>query len=181
MLKEAAGIAHSLDIKDPIAYKLKKISDSAMTNSQILTGISSNAPQIYTRGYEAIEAEIASLSNRKVDDPFIPELRGLQEKLKLLEHNRKIEQLKSRQNDDPFIKSLRDKENELARLASIDIDPATVKTARLDQAAFPPDKRIKPKRKLIVVLGFMLGLMLGVFAAFFVNFIENQREEKAEA
>jgi len=179
-LKEAADIAHSLDIMDPIAYKLKKISDSAMTTSQILTGISSNAPQLYTRGYEAIEAEITSLSNRTIDDPFIPELRGLQEKLKLLEHNREVEQLKSRENDDPFIESLRDKENELARLASIDIDPATVKTAHIDQAAFPPDKRIKPKRKLIVVLGLMLGLMLGVFAAFFVNFLENQKQETAE-
>jgi len=177
-LKEAANIAHSLDIKD---YNLKIISDSAMTTSQILTGISSDDLEPYARGYVAIEAEIINLSNRTIDDPFIPELRGLQEKLKLLEHNRKVEQLKSRENDDPFIKSLRVKENELARLASIDIDPATVKTAHIDQAAFPPDKRIKPKRKLIVVLGFMLGLMLGVFAAFFVNFIENQREERAEA
>ena len=80
-----------------------------------------------------------------------------------------------------FIDSLRDKQNEVARLESIHIDPATVRTARLDQAAFPPDKRIKPKRKLIVVLGLMLGLMLGVFAAFFVNFIENQKEGVAEA
>ena len=180
-LKEAADIAHSLDIKEPIGYKLKKISDSANTQSQILTDFSDDTSQLYARGYEAIEAEITSLSNRTVDDPFIPELRELQEKLKLLEHNRKVEQLKSRQNDDPFIDSLRDKQNEVARLESIRIDPATVRTARLDQAAFPPDKRIKPKRKLIVVLGLMLGLMLGVFAAFFVNFIENQKEEAAEA
>jgi len=209
VLKEASGIAHSLDIKDPIGYKLKKISDSALIKSQILTSISNSAPQLYTRGYEAIDAEITSLSNRTIDDPFIPELRGLQdrlkllqhnekiaalkarmdddpfipelrglqEKLKLLEHNRKVEQLKSRQNDDPFITALRDKENELVRLESIHIDPETVKTARLDQAAFPPDKRIKPKRKLIVMLGLMLGLMLGVFVAFFVNFIETQKKK----
>ena len=181
IFKEAAEIAYSLGLKDPIEFRLKKLSDASTIQSQILTGISANDPLLYTRGYEAIEAEISTLSNRKVDDPFIPELRGLQEKLKLLEHNRKVEQLKIRENDDPFIESLRDKENELARLASINIDPATVKTARLDQAAFPPDERIKPKRKLIVVLGFMLGLMLGVFAAFFVNFLENQRQEQAEA
>jgi len=175
-LKEASGIAHSLEIKDPIGYKLKKISDATVTKSQILTGISNNAPQLYQRGYEALDVEINSLSNRSLEDPFIPELRGLQEKLKLLEHNREVEQLKSRENDDPFIDSLRDKENELARLESINIDPEAVTTARLDRAAYPPDKRIKPNRKLIVVLGFMLGLMLGVFAAFFVNFLENQRE-----
>ena len=211
--KEASGIAHSLDIKDPIGYKLKKISDAAVIKSQILTNISNSAPQLYTRGYEALDAEITSLSNRKnddpfikelrglqdriqqlqhnekvaalkarkSDDPFIPELRGLEERLKLLEINRKVEQLKSRENDDPFIKSLRDKENELARLESIEIDPATVKTARLDQAAFAPEKRIKPNRKLIVVLGLMLGLMLGVFAAFFVNFLEKQKENLVEA
>jgi len=171
-LKEATEIAHSLEIKDPIGYKLKKISDATATKSQILTGITNSAPQLYTRGYEAIDAEITSLSNRTVDDPFIADLRGLQEKLKLMETNRKVEQLKSRQNDDPFIKLLRNKENDLARLESIEIDPATVKTASLDQAAFAPEKRIKPKRKLIVATGLMLGLMLGVFAAFFVNFIE---------
>jgi len=207
-LKEATKIAHSLDLVDPIGYKLKKITDSIALNSQVLTDFSNRTPQLYTRGYEALDAEITSLSNRKIDDPFIkelrdlqdrlqqlkynekiavlktrnsddpfiPELRELQEKLNLLEYNRKVEQLKSRQNDDPFIASLRDKENQVARLESIHIDPATVKTARLDQAAYTPEKRIKPKRRLIVVLGLMLGLMLGVFAAFFVNFLENQRE-----
>lgn len=180
-LKEATEVAQSLGIQDPIGYKLKKINDAAVTKSQILTGISNSAPQLYTRGYEALDAEIESLSNRTVDDPFIPALRGLQEKLELLEHNRKVEQLKNRKNDDPFIKLLRDKENNLARLVSIKIDPATVKTARLDQAAYAPEKRIKPKRKLIVVLGMMLGLMLGVFAAFFVNFLEEQKEKLVEA
>ena len=180
-LKEATGIAHSLEIKDPIGYKLKKISDATEIKSQILTGISDSAQQVYTRGYEALDAEIESLANRTVDDPYIPELRGLQEKLTLLEHNRTVDQLKSRENDDPFIETLRDKENELARLASIEIDPAAVKTARLDQAAYAPEQRIKPNRKLIVILGLMLGLMLGVFTAFFVNFIANQKDEQAEA
>ena len=40
--------------------------------------------------------------------------------------------------------------------------------------AVPPEERIKPKRKLIVILGFVLGLMLGIFIAFFRNFLENQ-------
>ena len=44
------------------------------------------------------------------------------------------------------------------------IDPAVV-----------PEERIKPKRKLMVVLGFMVGLMLAVFLAFFLNFIQNQK------
>ncbi|MDH4273730.1 MAG: Wzz/FepE/Etk N-terminal domain-containing protein [Gammaproteobacteria bacterium] len=45
------------------------------------------------------------------------------------------------------------------------IDPAVV-----------PEKKIKPKRALMVVLGFSVGLMLGVFSAFFRSFIRKQRD-----
>ncbi|MDH5547738.1 MAG: Wzz/FepE/Etk N-terminal domain-containing protein [Gammaproteobacteria bacterium] len=50
------------------------------------------------------------------------------------------------------------------------IDPAVV-----------PEERVKPKRKLMVVLGGMVGVMLGVFLAFFISFIRNQKEQAAEA
>lgn len=174
-LREAAGVAHSLGIKDPILYKLDKISEAAPSSRQIMTDISTPAPQLYTLGFDALEAEIKSLSARTSDDPFIPELRDLQEQLAILEHNWKVEQLKSRKNDDPFIESLRDKEKELAYLESIHVDPLTVNSARLDQAAFPPEKRIKPKRSLVVALGLVIGLMGGIFLAFLMNFIESAK------
>lgn len=47
------------------------------------------------------------------------------------------------------------------------IDPAVVS---------PEGHIIKPKRRLMVVLGFVLGLFLGIFAAFIRNFIRQQRE-----
>jgi LPS O-antigen subunit length determinant protein (WzzB/FepE family) len=178
-LQEAAKIARSLDIAEPVG-KIKTFSGTSLTNPQISTEISNEAPPLYTRGYEVLEAEIKSLSIRIVDDPFIAELRGLEETLILLENNRKVEQLKARSNDDAFISPLRDKEYELAWLESISINPLTVTSARVDQAAYPPKQPIKPRRKLIVVLGLMLGLMLGVLVAFFVNFIESQREESVE-
>ena len=46
------------------------------------------------------------------------------------------------------------------------IDPAVV-----------PEERIKPKKKLMVILGGMVGLMLGVFLAFFISFIRNQKTQ----
>jgi len=174
-LHEAAGIAHSLGIKDPILYKLDKISGASPSSLQIMTDISTPAPQLYTLGFDALEAEIKSLSERTSDDPFIPELRDLQEQLAILEHNRQVEQLKSRKNDDPFIESLRDKERELTYLESIHVDPQTVITARLDHPAFPPENRIKPKRPLVVALGLVIGLMGGIFLAFFMNFIESAK------
>ena len=45
------------------------------------------------------------------------------------------------------------------------IDPAVV-----------PEDRIKPKRKLMVVLGVMVGFMASVFLAFLLAFIKKQRE-----
>ncbi len=48
--------------------------------------------------------------------------------------------------------------------------------------AIPPEKKIKPKRSLIVILGFILGAMVipmaGIFTAFFRRFLENQRKEQ---
>lgn len=43
----------------------------------------------------------------------------------------------------------------------------------IDQPVVPEEK-IKPKRKLIVVLGFILGGMLSIFLVLFINFIKNQ-------
>lgn len=47
--------------------------------------------------------------------------------------------------------------------------------------AVAPQERIKPKRRLMVVLGGTVGLMLGVFLAFFLSFIKNQRQQSAAA
>lgn len=45
------------------------------------------------------------------------------------------------------------------------IDPAVV-----------PQEKVKPKRALISILGFMVGLMLGIFTAFFLSFIKKQKQ-----
>ena len=49
------------------------------------------------------------------------------------------------------------------------IDPAVV-----------PEERIKPKKKLMVVLGVMVGFMLSIFLAFFLAFIKKQKELGAD-
>ncbi|MEJ1373810.1 MAG: Wzz/FepE/Etk N-terminal domain-containing protein [Candidatus Sedimenticola sp. (ex Thyasira tokunagai)] len=87
--------------------------------------------------------------------------------------------LRNRKSDDAFISGLRDLQEELSRLQSIRIDEKNIHSMTIDQAAFPPSSHVKPKRKLIVVLGIVLGLILGVFAAFFMHFLDNlSREEE---
>ena len=169
ILKEAAMIARALNIK-------YSVFEQNTQNMQNQLGTSKFYDQLYDRGYKALEAEIEVITNRESDNKFNPEISALQERLKSLENNLTIEQLKSRKNDDPFIESLRDVESELKRMKSIHIDPETVKTAQLDQTAI--SKRIKPDRRLIVVIGSFLGLMLGIIGAFFSYFLEIQRKEE---
>ena len=169
ILKEAAMIARALNIK-------YSVFEQNTQNMQNQLGTSKFYDQLYDRGYKALEAEIEVITNRESDNKFNPEISALQERLKSLENNLKIEQLKSRKNDDPFIASLRDVESELKRMKSIHIDPETVITAQLDQTAI--SKRIKPDRRLIVVIGSFLGLMLGIIGAFFSYFLEFQRKEE---
>ncbi len=169
ILKEAAMIARALNIK-------YSVFEQNTQNMQNQLGTSKFYDQLYDRGYKALEAEIEVITNRESDNKFNPEISALQERLKSLENNLTIEQLKSRKNDDPFIESLRDVESELKRMKSIHIDPETVITAQLDQTAI--SKRIKPDRRLIVVIGSFLGLMLGIIGAFFSYFLEFQRKEE---
>lgn len=129
-------------------------------------------------GEKALRAEIEQLKQRGAGDLFIPELHPLKKKLFLLQNNRKMESLLSRENDDAYIGSLRKKEAELFRLSTYKIDLDQIQAVRVDQEAFPPQQRIKPKRKLIVMLGIVLGLMLGVFLAFFMSFLEDQRNKE---
>jgi len=49
------------------------------------------------------------------------------------------------------------------------IDPAVV-----------PEEKIKPKKKLIAILGVIVGFMLSVFLAFFISFVRKQKETSLE-
>ncbi|MFZ1569050.1 MAG: Wzz/FepE/Etk N-terminal domain-containing protein [Thiolinea sp.] len=121
--------------------------------------------------------KIKTLLDRKIDDPFIPELRDLQKNLDLLKNNREIEILLSRENNDAFIEQLRLKEHELKMLENIKPNAEKIRFASFDQLAYPPTKREKPKRSLIVALGAIGGLFLGIIAAFMLNFWQSLRLE----
>lgn len=101
---------------------------------------------VYTRGSKALTAEIEVLKNRKSDDPFIPGLRELEEKLSFLEN--------------------------------VDLENKNVHAVRIDQSAIPDDIPIKPKRKLIVTLGFVFGVFLAFFSALVRNLVVNAEVSK---
>lgn len=75
-LKEALEVAQAIGLENPpmIAGQL---------NDQLSAIMEGNLT--YMRGAKALNAEIEALKQRKSDDPFIPELRGLQEHYALYE------------------------------------------------------------------------------------------------
>ena len=74
-LNEAITIARSLDIAEP----------REMGPEMAVQGVSNQGLPLYSLGYRYLEAERNTLERRKNDDPFIPELRNLQERISLFE------------------------------------------------------------------------------------------------
>ncbi|WP_373020533.1 LPS O-antigen chain length determinant protein WzzB [Thiomicrorhabdus sp.] len=75
-LQEAANIARSLDFAEPIS----------MGPQVKFNGIANQGMPLYYLGYKLLEAELSALKSRQNDDPFIANLRGLQQQLSELEN-----------------------------------------------------------------------------------------------
>ncbi|MFS1525558.1 LPS O-antigen chain length determinant protein WzzB [Microbulbifer sp. 2304DJ12-6] len=77
-----------------------------------------------------------------------------------------IEALEGRASDDPFIPLLRNLEKQYSSLnGGFQVSPGNMAVSRPDGAVETPDKPIKPKKALSLVLGVLLGGMLGTFIA----------------
>ena len=60
------------------------------------------------------------------------------------------------------------------RSATAIVKASTVSKNRILDSALLPEKPIKPKRKLILVVGAILGMLLGVALAFLLNFLDDR-------
>lgn len=168
-LQENLLIAKKLDIHQS--------SLSLILENDTTEGVVSSVP-LYMYGTEILEAEIETLKLRKDDAPFISKIRDLESQLEYLSHNNEIEILKKRKGVDSFVEGIRDLEEQLISQTSVKINENQLRAAIIDQKASPSAQRIKPKRKLIVILGLVLGLMLGIFSAFVQNYLERQHENQ---
>lgn len=88
-----------------------------------------------------------------------------------------LEVLQNRENDDPFIPELAELTSELAFYNTIVINADSLSLYTFDAPAEMPETPIKPKKKLIVIIGFLLGGMLGVGAALVRIVIRNRKAE----
>lgn len=74
-----------------------------------------------------------------------------------------------------YVAGLTGLEEKLAELQSITIDPELVKTAKIDASALPPEKRIKPKRILIILASLVVGIIVGVFVTLTLLSVERRK------
>lgn len=87
-----------------------------------------------------------------------------------------IENLESRASDDPFVSNLRQRQHALGFYRGLPIDANAIQVYRLDGAIDSPDRPIKPKKALIVVLGLVMGIMSGITLALLRNLRWGRRE-----
>lgn len=76
-----------------------------------------------------------------------------------------LELLRNRKSDDPFIEQLPAISKRLELLNNINLSPASIQVATIDEPARIPQQSIKPRKALILALGLVLGGMLGIFVA----------------
>ncbi|MDQ7001103.1 MAG: GNVR domain-containing protein, partial [Ghiorsea sp.] len=90
-----------------------------------------------------------------------------------------LSRLLAREDDAPFVQGLRDLQEKTKVLQGLTIDETSIHPMLWDQKAIVPEKPIKPKKILIIILAGLVGLMLGVMLAFIRNAI-NGKDNKVE-
>ena len=92
-----------------------------------------------------------------------------------------LDALKTRENNDPFTPGLRELEHEITYLDAKlnDLPESTVNAIKFEQEASVPGP-VKPKTKLIILLGLISGLMLGLFLIFLLTVFNKIREQSSK-
>ncbi|VVN65358.1 LPS O-antigen chain length determinant protein WzzB [Pseudomonas fluorescens] len=75
--------------------------------------------------------------------------------------NAEIKNLEARVSDDPFIGRLRDLQAKYSFYKELETRPQDVAVYRFDGVVEHPDRPVKPKKSLIILLGLISGLVLG--------------------
>ena len=178
-LDEAISIAKSLGIKKP-ATPSSLANETRTSGSVIRTEVNSQQNPLYFMGTDALNAERDALLARESDDFTSGRIVEINTALKLLEHNRQIEVLQARENEDLFLTELAENRKEISRLKGLEVNMDSLNLVRIDQSAIEPISPIKPKKSLIVAVGFVLGGMLGVFAALIRSMIRKRKNASAQ-
>ena len=174
VLSDSAQIAKSLGIKD---NNFKKINSNNQSNSTLTVAIGDNQklPKWYLYGEDALNNEIKILKNRENDDPYVPEIVNLQNKLNEINSNQTLKTLEKRKDDSPFIAEINKLDVEAIKLKSYQFDEKNIHAMQINQWAFVPEQPIKPKKRLIVAIAAIAGFILSVLLVLLMNAFRKEK------
>jgi len=175
-LTSSAKIAKSLGI---IENNLNKFngSNNYSVDSPLVIFDTMDLPEWYLFGEKALIQRVEILKNRVSDDPFIPELIDLTNKLSEIQSDNILKTLETRVDDSPFIFEIVKLDIEKIKLKSRKIDMNGVNAMQLSQISIPPSSPFKPNKRMIVLLAFIGSLMMSVFLALIMGALKP--DEKA--
>ena len=163
------------DVK--LARSLGVIENNFTQSSDTLT--TASLPNWYLYGEKALLARINILKSRTSDDPFIPELVALKNKLNEVQNNKTSRTLEAQQNDDPFIPELVALNKEKVKLESniIDLDSSTINAVQVIKSASAKQIPIESRNKMIVVIALFGGFIFSIFLALLTNLFKEDETE----
>lgn len=92
-----------------------------------------------------------------------------------------INALESRSSDDAFIQDLRSLQRRYNFYRKLNVDHESISVYRQDGNVEVPQSPIRPKKGLIVALGFVVGLVLGAFVALVCFVLFRNQDERRSA
>jgi len=171
-LAKALGVVN-MSTMDIMAKKGMKSRDTG-TNIAV---VDKQSIPLYLYGSKYLNTLIGTLEKRKNDAIFLNNINTLKEKIQLIESDTQLAALKNRQSDDPWIAGLSEELAKISSLKKLKPDFNHVLAYTLDSSAIVTGNSVKPKRKLIVALGFVLSLFIGIFVALVVGAKKEARNE----
>jgi len=176
---EALEMAKTLGVINPSTMDvMAKKGMKEGTGGTSITVVDKQSIPLYLYGSKYLTVYIETLNSRESDEIFLSKINELQEQIYVIEHDAELAALKSRKSDDPWIDGLADDLAKIDAIKKLTPDFSNVLTYTMDNPAIVTDESVKPKRKLIVALGFVLSLFVAIFVALIVGAKDRVKQEK---
>ncbi len=172
---EALKMAKTLGLVNPSTMDV--MDKKGLKNKAIgmhITSVDKPSMPLYLYGSKYLTMLIKTLKSRKNNEVFLDNINNLKEKIYPIENDATLAALKNRKSDDPWISGLAEELAQIDTIKKLNIknltpDFSTVRAYTMDNPAIVTGKSVKPKRKLIVGLGFILSLFIAIFVALVVG------------
>lgn len=142
---EQSTIAHSLGIQKPLDLRAIEMAEHGNATSTQINTSGNQSP--YLQGYTALDKRIEMLRGRKNDDPFIEDLRKVQQQIYIAENNPRPARILTLLKQSPLA------------------DPATAKLANFSMTSIMSEK-VFPTLGIFGLGSLFVGLLLGSVIAF---------------